>query len=143
MIPAGPAIVDCSGIGRVGVSYLLKRKSKRSPQNLSIYAYWAHTAVNNGETIQKQQHLEHFAKGQDGSFRSTSLALPEGLRIDGIISVRIVVDEDTLFENSFGLSDCPSPASKQATAKLPKPVLMCDNSSVFVMRGEFGAKLSE
>ncbi len=129
--PAGPAVVDCSGIGRVGVSYLLKRKSNRSAQNLSIYAHWAHTAVNNGGIIQKQQHREHFAEGQDGSFRSASLALTEGLRVDGIISVRVFVGTDILLENSFRIIGCPSLASEQAAEKLPRPFLLCQISSAF------------
>ena len=76
--PVGPAVVDCSETGRVGV------------------------------------------------VRGTSLALPEGLRVDGTISVRIVVDKGTLLENSFSLSGCPSPASGQVAEELPKPSLLCE-----------------
>lgn len=127
--PDLPAIVSCSTTGRVGVTYLLRRRTQHSVQNVTHYVYWSHSALNGGETILQQTHRDLFLDDQSSEIKSTGWALTPELRVNGVISVRIVLGKDTLIEDSFTLSDCPAPVDGEPSKEIRETVVICAKSA--------------
>jgi hypothetical protein len=127
--PDLPAIVRCSTTKRVGVTYLLRRRTQHSVQNVTHYAYWSHSSLNGGEAILQQTHRDTFLDDQSSEIKSSGWALSPELRVNGVISVRIFLGDDTLLEDSFTLSDCPEPADGEPSDEIRETSVICANSA--------------
>lgn len=127
--PDLPAIVNCSKTGRIGVTYLLRRRTQHSVQNVTHYVYWSHSALNGGGTILQQTHRDLFLDDQSSEIKSTGWALTPELRVNGVISVRIVLGKDTLIQDSFTLSDCPAPVAGDPPQEVREIKVICAKSA--------------
>lgn len=132
--PSGPTYVNCSKTKRIGVTYFLQRDATKLSQYVTMYAYWSHSAVNDGEVIQTQQQRDLFVVEQGGTVASSGLPLTGALRVNGLVTVRITVENEPAFENSFIINGCPPLDGSKESKKLVEPNLLCN---IDVQNGPF------
>ena len=104
--PPGPSPVDCARTGRIGLTFMLTRKTKSYPETVTVYFVWTHSNIKLGEPIEKQNFRRFFEDKQDGMTVSSGLTLTDEMRVDGTVSVRVKVGRHNVVDNSFSLSRC-------------------------------------
>ena len=105
--PPGPAPIDCARTSAIGVTFLVKRKTKSNPETIRTYNFWAHSNVELGDYNEKHEHVHHFRNGQNGIVVTEVLRLTDKMRVDGTITIRVEAGRHEVLQNSFSLSHCP------------------------------------
>jgi len=107
-VPPGPAPIDCEKTGRLGVTFLLQRKTRFHPETVTTYVFWTHSNVEMDKRVAAHNHQRHFKDGENGVIMSESLQLTDAMRVNGTISLRIVAGRQEILTNSFVLNSCPA-----------------------------------
>ena len=110
--PPGPAPVDCARTGRIGVTFLLQRKTKSYRETVTAYFVWTHSSIKTAKVIKKESCRAHFFDGYDGVLVSSGLTLTDEMSVDGTISVQVKVGGRDILKNSFSLRQCPLVANR-------------------------------
>lgn len=105
-LPPGPAVIDCASTRRIGVTFLLKRKTRAHPETATAYMHWTHSNAEIEKDVQDHSHRKFFRDGEDGILVSESIELTDAMRVNGIISLRVVVGTHEVLWNSFALASC-------------------------------------
>jgi len=105
--PAGPAQVDCTKVGRVGVMYYVVRSPGIRSGRVKTRIIWEHSNVELDDRRLHYYHSPYFQQGIKAVLVSYGVRLWDELRADGILSVRVLIDKEVVLENSFSLVGCP------------------------------------
>lgn len=108
--PPGPTPVDCINTRRVGVAFVVTRTAPTTTRIITARLRWSHSDVRSGSTgtnwTRTTVYPSGFHRRQRSHLYSSGLNIPDELRVDGIISVRVSVGSNELFQNSFQLIGC-------------------------------------
>ena len=108
--PPGPTPVDCTDTRRIGVTFIVTRRDTRNFETVWARIVWTHSNFKTNDASTMWTHTDTgsrvFHQRQDSEYYSYGLVLKDELRVDGIISVRVLVGGNIVLENAFYLSQC-------------------------------------
>ena len=105
--PPGPAEVDCTKTRMIGLTYLLTRTHTFMPTHVKTRITWTHSNVNSQDDILDYYRERSFVTGQATRLVTHGFELTEEWKVDGVMNVRVLLDENELLQNSFKLIGCP------------------------------------
>ncbi len=89
------------------MTYYVKRTPSSVPKNVKTHIIWTHSNVESDNTSMDFYHSPYFRKFQKAYLCSHGLELTEELKVDGVLTLRVLVDKYEIIENSFNLVGCP------------------------------------
>ena len=108
--PPGPTPIDCTNTRRIGVTFVVNRFNARHLEHVSSRYVWTHSNVKSSDEgamwTDTHTHSRVFHMRQKNEYYSSGLTLKDELRVNGNITVRVIVGGKIVLENVFSLSNC-------------------------------------
>jgi len=122
-LPLGDLVVDCKLTHRIGVTLAVARPAKSKSwtssdalhggtwaKRLKVKYHWSHSATEDLSFSNYVMPISYTSWGSDNVL-SDGITLARKHRIDGVWTVDVTYNDDTIYQTGFQLVGCPTSSS--------------------------------
>ena len=105
-LPRDRVSVRCEETDRIGVAFNLTRRNSHSGRAVTIRETWTHSEVDiEGDDLDQTRRIG-LESGREARLMNVSLNLTPATKVDGVWALRVAINDEVLFRDSFELTGC-------------------------------------